>query len=266
MTDELRYVYAVCHPFDAPLQAELVGVEGRPPWLLRHEGLVAVVGTVPEADFAEEPLRAHLEDLEWLTATARAHERVIAALATVTSPLPLRLATVFRDDSAVRSMMQEERARFSGALGRLAGRVEWGVKVYADEAPEPRPPEPRVTAGTGAGPGAGRAYLRSRRAQRDAQDGTRQRAERFAERLHDDLSRHAVATRTHPPQNSALSREPGVNILNSAYLVDRSASEDFVERVDRTKDEETGVRVELTGPWAGYSFTTPPDERQVTGR
>ncbi|MCX4642127.1 GvpL/GvpF family gas vesicle protein [Streptomyces sp. NPDC055059] len=258
MSTELRYVYAVCRPFDAPLQAELVGVEGRPPRLLRHEDLTAVVGAVPEADFAEGPLRAHLEDLDWLTATARAHERVVAALTTVTSPLPLRLATVFRDDSGVRSMMQEEQGRFRWALGRLAGRVEWGVKVYADGAPEPRP-ETRLS-GPGAGTGSGRAYLQSRRARRDAQDGARQRAEAFAERLHGDLARHAAAARVHPPQNPALSRVPGVNILNSAYLVDRSASEDFVERVDRTKDEEPGMRVELTGPWAGYSFTMPSDE------
>ncbi len=68
----LRYVYAVCRPFGTPLQAELTGVAGAPPKQLSHHGLVAVVSEVPAEDFAEEPLRAHLEDLEWLTATARA--------------------------------------------------------------------------------------------------------------------------------------------------------------------------------------------------
>src|SRR5919198_4314388 len=102
MTD-LRYVYAVCRPWDAPLQAELTGVAGAPVKPLRHGPLVAVVSAVPERDFAEEPLRAHLEDLDWLSETARAHEAVIAALTTVTSPLPMRLATVFRDNSGVRA-------------------------------------------------------------------------------------------------------------------------------------------------------------------
>lgn len=96
----LRYVYAVCRPFGTPLQAELTGVAGDPPRLLSHHGLVAVVSHVPERDFAEEPLRSRLEDLDWLTATARAHQGVIDALTVVTTPLPLRLATVFRDDSA----------------------------------------------------------------------------------------------------------------------------------------------------------------------
>lgn len=66
----LRYVYAVCRPFDAPLQAQLTGVGGAPVKMLAHHGLVAVVSSVPEGDFAEAPLREHLEDLDWLGATA----------------------------------------------------------------------------------------------------------------------------------------------------------------------------------------------------
>ncbi|WP_372352543.1 GvpL/GvpF family gas vesicle protein [Streptomyces sp. KL116D] len=251
---ELRYVYAVCRPLgDAPLQADLTGVAGAPPGLVEHHGLVAVVGDVPERDFAEAPLRSHLEDLDWLTGTARAHQRVIAALSTVTSPLPLRLATVFRDDSGVRTMLEQEGDRFRAALDRLAGRVEWGVKVYVEEeaaAAEPAPAAEPAAA-------SGRDYLRRRRAERAARDDTWQRAERFAQELHDELSGQAAATRIHPPQNPELARTSGRNVLNAAYLVGRSASEEFVETVDATKDREPGLRVELTGPWAGYSFSGP---------
>ncbi|WP_327672421.1 MULTISPECIES: GvpL/GvpF family gas vesicle protein [unclassified Streptomyces] len=253
---ELRYVYAVCHPLDAPLQAELTGVAGAPPRQLEHQGLVAVVGSVPERDFAEAPLHAHLEDLDWLTETARAHQNVIAALTTVTSPLPLRLATVFRDDAGVRLMMEQEERRFRAGLDRLAGRVEWGVKVYVEEPEVPAP---------AAGPAtSGRDYLRRRRAERTARDDTWRRAEGFAQELHDELSRHASHTRVHPPQNPELSRVSGLNVLNAAYLVERSDAEEFVERVDATKDREPDLRVELTGPWAGYSFTSDDDEEGRT--
>lgn len=122
----LRYVYAVCHPLGAPLQADLPGVAGDPPRLLTHRGLIAVVSHVPERDFAEEPLRRRLEDLDWLTETARAHQQVIDSLTAVTTPLPLRLATVFRDDSGVRVMMEEREEDFRRVLDRLEGRVEWG--------------------------------------------------------------------------------------------------------------------------------------------
>ncbi|WP_338702129.1 GvpL/GvpF family gas vesicle protein [Streptomyces sp. Q6] len=251
-TDDLRYVYAVCRPLAAPLQAELTGVAGAPPAQLEHHGLVAIVGSVPERDFAEVPLRAHMEDLDWLTETARAHQNVVAALTTVTSPLPLRLATVFRDDSGVRTMLEQEEDRFRAGLDRLEGRVEWGVKVYVEEPSAQAQTAPATPAAS-----SGRDYLRRLRAERTARDDTWQRAERFAQELHDDLARYAAAGRIHPPQNPELSRTSGRNVLNAAYLVERATSEEFVERVDATKDREPGLRVELTGPWAGYSFSGP---------
>ena len=126
-----------------------------------------MVSHVPERDFAEEPLRRHLEDLDWLTATARAHQGVIDALTVVTTPLPLRLGTVFRDDSGVRVMIEAREDAFRRTLDRLEGRVEWGVKVYAEtesaeNAKSEAPPEK---------PASGRDYLRQRRMQARSQRG-----------------------------------------------------------------------------------------------
>ncbi|WP_128382063.1 GvpL/GvpF family gas vesicle protein [Streptomyces cavernae] len=251
----LRYVYAICRPFSTPLQSQLTGVAGAPPKQLPHGDLVAIVSNVPEEDFSEEALRAHLEDLDWLSATARAHQSVIDALTVVTSPLPLRLATVFRDDSGVRMMMQEREEQFLQTLDRLEGRVEWGVKVYVENAgadAEEEQPEDSDK------PLSGRDYLRRRRKQRTAHEDRWVHAEEFSRRLHGTLSEYAEDHRVHAPQNAALSGVSGANVLNAAYLVPRSESEAFVELVDRTKDDAPGIRVELTGPWAAYSFSGEP--------
>ncbi|MFI9819673.1 GvpL/GvpF family gas vesicle protein [Streptomyces sp. NPDC052013] len=256
----LRYVYAVCRPFSTPLQAQLSGVAGDPPRLLTHHGLVAVVSHVPEADFGEDPLRAHLEDLDWLTAVARAHQGVIDALTTVTTPLPLRLGTVFRDDSGVRTMIEAREESFRRTLDRLEGRVEWGVKVYVEDAPRQD-----TAASAPARPASGRDYLRQRRMQTKSHEELWQRAETFATRLHETLSEAAEDSRLHAPQNPTLSGASGRNVLNAAYLVPRAKSEEFVEMVDRTKDGVPGIRVELTGPWAAYSFAGEPSERQTEG-
>ncbi|MCT9084158.1 GvpL/GvpF family gas vesicle protein [Streptomyces fulvoviolaceus] len=209
----LRYVYAVCRPFGAALQSQLTGLGGDPPRLLTHHGLIAVVSHVPEQDFAEKPLRAHAEDPDWQAATTRAHQSVIDALTAVTTPLPLRPGTVFRDDSGVRTMMEAHEDYFRRTLDRLDGRVEWGVEVYAE-------------------------------------------TESFASRLHETLSSYAEDSRLHIARNSALSGVAGRNVLDAAYLVPRSDSEEFVELVDRAKEAAApGTRVELTGPWAAYSFT-----------
>ncbi|TQK42613.1 gas vesicle protein GvpL/GvpF [Streptomyces sp. SLBN-118] len=251
--NELRYVYAVSRPFGVPLGEDLRGVAAARPYPLFHRDLIAVVSAVPADDFDEIPLRAHLEDLDWLSGTARAHQAVVAALASLTSPLPLRLATVCRDDNGVRRLIDSGHDRFVRTLDRLDGRVEWGVKVYA-ETPQPRAaaaaPVTRPAAAS-----SGRDYLRRRLQQRRADEGTWERADAVSRRLHEVLSRHAEADRLHRPQQGRLSGSPGHNVLNAAYLVPREESVAFVQSLDELRPQEPGIRVVLTGPWAPYSFT-----------
>ncbi|MGW0605063.1 GvpL/GvpF family gas vesicle protein [Streptomyces sp. NPDC002640] len=232
----LRYVYAVCRPFEAALQAQLAGVAGSPPTAVHHQGLVAVVSTVPADAFDEAGLRVRMEDPAWLTATARAHEQVIDALTTVTTPLPLRFATVLPDDSAVRVLLETHAAEIRAVLDRLAGRVEWSVRVYLEE-----------------------------RAERGGQGGRDGRAAeaagRFAARLHDELRAGAEESRLHPPRTLRVTEKEenawGRNLLDAAYLVPRRQSGEFVETVDRARETPPeGVRVHLTGPWAPYSFAS----------
>ncbi|MFG3256968.1 GvpL/GvpF family gas vesicle protein [Streptomyces sp. NPDC048172] len=247
MSGELRYVYAVTRPFDEPLPAALRGVDGTVPHTLLHDGLLAVLSLVPEADFAEEPLRAHLEDLDWLSGTARAHQDVVDALTRLTCPLPLRLGTVYRDDEGVRRMLADGQERFQRTLDRLEGRVEWGVKVYVERPAEPEP-EPS------AAPVSGRDYLRRRRNEVTARESALEDAERLADALHAALAREAEDVRLHRAQNPKLSGAPGRNLLNAAYLVPGARSEAFLELLDRLAAPEPDVRVEVTGPWAPYSF------------
>ncbi|WP_455360420.1 GvpL/GvpF family gas vesicle protein [Streptomyces sp. SYSU K21746] len=250
--NELRYVYAVTRPFEGVLPDGTRGLDGEPPRLLHHGDLVAVVSAVPADDFDEAPLRAHLEDLDWLSATARAHQAVVAALTTLTCPLPLRLATVCRDDSGVRRLLDAGRERFAATLGRLDGRVEWGVKVYVDRDPAPsRQPAPQA-------PATGRDYLRRRLQERQSREGDWARADALSNHLHAELGRHAEAGRLHRPQNAEISGEPGVNVLNAAYLVPRESCEAFVGHLERLNPQRPGIRVELTGPWAPYSFADVP--------
>ncbi|WP_353945490.1 GvpL/GvpF family gas vesicle protein [Streptomyces sp. HUAS MG91] len=273
---ELRYVYAVCDSLDAPLASDVTGVAGAPPHLIAHAGLTAVVGHVPAEQFAETALRRNLENLDWLSETARAHQSVIAALASVASPLPLRLATVFHDDSGVRAMLEGEAERFRASLDRLRDRVEWGVKVHVETASQTGQDGTPTPTGASAAPnggrrerlssaalasGSGRDFLRRRRAERTERDDAWRLAETFAQELHDALAGRADDARIHPPQNSELSGSSGRNVLNAAYLVHRSEAESFVEYVNRDAERAPGLRVELTGPWAAYSFSTPPEER-----
>ncbi|MGY1434296.1 GvpL/GvpF family gas vesicle protein [Streptomyces reniochalinae] len=126
------YVYAVCQGCDPEVFAGLPGqAPGTPVRLLRFGALEAVVQDVPAASFGEEALRERLGDRAELERCARAHHAVIAAAAATAPTLPLPLATLYLGDGRARAALSADASRFLGALRRIAGRVEWGVKVYA---------------------------------------------------------------------------------------------------------------------------------------
>ena len=45
-----------------------------------------------------------------------------------------------------------------------------------------------------------------------------------------------------------------------AYLVDADRAEELAAQAGRLEAEAPGVRVEVTGPWAPYSFALPDGE------
>ncbi|WP_406379146.1 GvpL/GvpF family gas vesicle protein [Streptomyces sp. NBC_01618] len=262
MTEVITYAYAVARDADGVLEEELSGLPGvaDAPVRLVHTGhcgdVVVAVSPVPAQDFQEAALRAHLEDLDWLESVARAHHRVIEALAARTTVLPLRLATVYLDDERVGQMLDARREAFAERLSDLAAQVEWGVKIYV-EAPAATESPAEPSADPALSPG--RAYLSHRRAQRHARDDAYRDAEQAARRVEDAARDVAVDRVQHRTQQGELARGPGENVVNDAYLVPLAHSEQFRADVMQAAEGLPGVRIEVTGPWAPYSFATPAE-------
>ncbi|MDT7709724.1 MAG: hypothetical protein QOG20_5331 [Pseudonocardiales bacterium] len=249
MSDHAVYLYAVS---DLALTAAdgvsaLRGVDGSTVRIIADAGLVAVVSSVAPSQYNEESLRQSLQDPGWLEETARAHDTVVASLARTHTIAPVRMATVYRSDDNVRTLLRERSAVFGAALDRVRGRAEWGVKGFATRRPDAQPP-----AVSGAGPGT--AYLMRRRAQRDQAATTRERSLDAAESVHRRIAGIAVASRRYPPQDPRLTGHSDEMVLNAAYLVDDARTEALEREVSRMSCSD--LRLELTGPWAPYSFAT----------
>ncbi|WP_329456865.1 GvpL/GvpF family gas vesicle protein [Streptomyces sp. NBC_01497] len=262
--DTVSYLYGVCRA-DAPAPP---AVPSAPPLrLVRHGGLAAVVASVPADAFGTDGLEARLNDLEQLEVLARAHNAVVDAVHAGTTVLPMRLATVYLDDERVADVLRAGAENFGRLLDWLDGQEELGVKVYAIPtaapvtAPVPEPgtaPDAPATAETGS-ESPGRAYLRRRQAQRRSHRDAYRTAGDVAARLPQAVAGLARARARHRPQQGELASRVGENIANEAYLVARSDLAGFRAAVASLATDVPGVRVEVTGPWAPYSFTTHPD-------
>jgi hypothetical protein len=255
MTDSASYLYAITRPVPAEVLADLRGVGGTAVRAVNHRGLACLVSTVALAEFGEQALRHNLEDLAWLEATARAHDDVVRQAARHVTTAPLRLATVCRDDDAVRARLREIGPRASDVLARLDNRVEWGLKIFAPPSTE-RDPVPVASAASASAEGVGTAYLRRRRAESAQREKTALFAAADAESVYDRLAALAVAGRRHRPQDPRLSGVDVAMLLNAAFLVDVADSADFQASAEDIASERAAGSVVLTGPWPPYSFAS----------
>ena len=195
-------------------------------------GLTVLVSDVSLADFGEAALRENLENLDWLDEVAREHHYVIDAAARLFPLLPVRLATVYSGDDALRAALAERGAQLLEALRRVGGRVEWGVKAYA----APESTAAAVPESTAAAVSAAQA-------------------------IHAELTVKANATRFHPAPSGQLSRARQPMLLNAAYLLDAAGGVSFTAAVAGQATAHPELRIELTGPWPPYSFAGDDEGR-----
>jgi hypothetical protein len=260
-TERMSYVYAVVRADDAR-QGAADAAKGSLRFVTAGD-VAALVGSVPADEFSKRALESRFNDLSRLEELARAHDRVVDTAHARMTVLPMRLATVYLDDERVALMLRERRDDFSQLLGWLEDHVEVGVKVYATatgasspgDGDAPQPPD-----------SPGRAYLSRRRAARGRREETYRRAGEIAARVPQVAAGLARARAVHRPQQGELTARAGggagagENIANEAYLVARADEARFREALEKLTAEAPGVRIEVTGPWAPYSFAEAAHE------
>ncbi|WP_244177088.1 GvpL/GvpF family gas vesicle protein [Streptomyces albus] len=269
----LTCVFVVCRDGDpAPALATTPGHRGGGPLRTLPVGpLTAVVQDVPAAEFSEEALRKRLSDPGELELCARGHHAVVAAVAGRSSAIPFPLATLYREDGRVRAALRAKEQRLHAVFDRIAGRVEWGVKVYAAPLPANAGTAPATGTAPSTGtapdaeapaPGAGRAYLARVRGRHRAREDRQNAALRAAEQVDAALrgvSAAARRLRIHDPRPAG---DPRAQLLNAAYLIDRDRDETVAAVLQRLRADPgtASVHIEVTGPWVPYSFAATGED------
>lgn len=257
MSASATWVYAVTRGVDAAIIDGLDGVSGAPARAIAGGPLTAVASSVDAAAFSEEALQRRLTDPAALERIARAHHRVIAAVAAGGPLLPLRLASIYASDDRVREMLAQRQAEFTATLGWLTGRAEYGVKVWADQQGLAAAPPAAPSGGRPSGRGAGAAYLSRRRDELAARDAGRARAAEAAAGIHDLLAGQASAAQQHEPQEAG---DGELMVLNGSYLVANADVQAFTAAAGAAADGLPGFRLAVTGPWPPYSFAAGPGD------
>jgi hypothetical protein len=255
------YVYCIVGAGAIELDGISARIDDAHPLTLMRAGAVgAIASAVSLEEFGEVPMRERLDDLGWLEQTARAHEQVLDEVRGQTTVLPLRLCTVYRTEESVREMLARESRLLEATLARLAGKTEWGVKIFvhasmleqelaAEDTNELEDPFAEAR--------PGEAYMLSRRRETVRREELASIVEERCEQAHAELSAGASEVMLNQPQPPELAGHAGEMALNGAYLVEDARADEFAAVVERLQEQHApALEIELTGPWPAYNFAT----------
>lgn len=248
------YVYCLVQsPGPPPLGGVPPGLPGTSPVraLPLGDGLWAMAAGAPLPEYGSEEIDARLAEIDWVSDRALAHEEVVEHFAAAHLVLPMKLFTLFTDDERALAALGARREEIGRVLARIAGRVEWGVRILFQETKARRAAADAVAP---TAPGAsGKGFLLRKKVEQDSARTLAARLRAEADRAYEELARHAAEARRREP----VAGEAGARLLlDAAFLVPREDGERFEEAVARWADQLAGqaCEVTLTGPWPPYNF------------
>ena len=238
-------------------------VDGDGELVVVEEGPVAgVAARVPLEEFDPSVLPERLGDAAWLEEKVRTHEQVLEGVLASASVVPCRFCTVYRTEGELRRFLSERSRDLQAALSHVDGRVELGVKAFVDRerfatGGAVRNDTIRELAEHASRAEGGRAYMELRRLEQLVTDELMRFKDDVATNLHERLSSASDDGLQLNLQRPEVTGREEEMVFNGAYLVtDRPPFEQALsELADEYRD--TGVELELTGPWPPYNFVPP---------
>lgn len=214
-------------------------------------GLWLVVADAPLDKYGEDAINRGLADLDWVSRAALAHEAVVEAFIGAAAVVPMKLFTIFTNETRALEHITRERPRIDAVLKRVANHLEWGVRVVLDRA---KAVLPKGRAGAAGVVASGAAFLARKKVQRDAAVELAERAREVVSDLYDQLAAHARIARRRAA--SELPVQGGPLLLDAAFLVPKTRSARFAKLATREARDlaRHGYRMTVSGPWPPYSF------------
>lgn len=246
-TAEGRYVYCImdCEENSPPMQLGNTGIGENPVYTIGHKDICAVVSTIP---FKE--MESSMNDIV-------AHQRVVEAARERGTVLPVRFGVILKNEEGVKKLLASSYKDYSKKISTLHGKDEIGIKVLIDksslkkiqESAEEQSAEIKKIKAEMSSAKPGTTYFLKLRLQDAVKNETLRRIDQLVGEINRTLTSAAEDSRT-------LKNDVSEIILNAAYLVDRSRTQDFDAKLKdlRNKYESSGLTLHRSGPWAPYSF------------
>lgn len=260
----LTYVYCLVRAARRPaIRDSTAGVPGSRDLraLDAGDGLWMIASTVPASGYDEAALARGLQNLDWVSPRAIAHEAVVEQFMSARGVLPMQLFRLFMSDERALAHVARERRSIDRALARVEGQFEFGLRLTLDQAPARQ-----AAAGRARGDAihSGADYLARKRDLLHVGREVLASARGEANRLYRAMSREATRARRRTETEEA---SPGSRLLlDAVFLVPSRRAAAFRATLRRHARSlgAAGLTVALTGPWPPYNFLDSPRKKVST--
>lgn len=263
MAKELIYLYCVSRK-----EPNLKGPDLDNIYTICHQGLYAVTSKVSEDEFSEVNLKKNLANLEWIKEKASMHEEMIEGVMKDACVIPFKFGTIFNTEDNLKTMLDEHAQDFKANLESLAGKEEWGVKIYCDierlkgsiikEEVEVLKLDKEINSAS-----SGKAYFLKKKKEELIKDAINKRINQYGQQSFETLKALSLSAKINKLLPKEVTEREDEMILNSAFLVDKSKVAEFIRVADGLKPKYTdkGLNFDCTGPWPPYNFCNLSKEK-----
>ncbi len=260
-----RGLYAYGVMGKSPLRRDILGIDKRNTvYPVKGKDMCVMVSEIDIGTFQKQVknLFAELTAGQSRTETLlQLHEDVVDLLTQGTTLVPFKFGTILKDEKAAWKLLQDDEAKFTKLLAKFTGRVEWGLKVYADQQAfiqHSAQGEPRCENQVRAKVSRGTAYLLGKKMEEELKDSALARLSEITEMIFQELGKDVYEARLNKTLPQKLTGKKKEMVLNTVYLVEQEKVPDFCKQGKNLMEKYAamGLEIEVSGPWPPYNFTS----------
>ncbi len=236
------------------------GSEARP---ISFKDIEAVVSEVDLSKFNAKTIKEKLqEDAKWTEKNVKRHHEVIAEANKTSVVIPMKFGMLYKTKKNLETMLAKYYGKFKKLLTRLAGKQEWGVKIYLEyekfleffkkENKEVK----KMEESKSAMPEGAQWYADKKIDEliaKESEGEIEKRLQRIVERLEDCCEQTALCDLLPKEATAGMKKD---NIFNAACLIDSGKLDCFKKMLQEARKEcdQIGAALVVTGPWPPYNF------------
>ena len=235
-------------------------------YVIPYQDLEAVVSEVPLPEFSSEEVQKKAEeDLGWIKKNVQIHENIIEEAmrfnGKILNVIPMKFGTIFNTPKKIEGILKKRYSVFKKSLKKLAGKQEWGVKVYLN--PKDLSRETRKLSSVVqekekeiARLPEGMAYFAENEVEDIVKKETDKILQDYAINIFETLKQYAYDSAKAKILEKDFTGEPFPMALNAFFLVSEEKLDDFLKAVESLIKEykSRGFYFKHAGPWPPYHF------------